>query len=168
MRKQFSQLLAALSLVTLAQCVAVADAAADKKSIETAYAKATAALNKKNVEPIVGMYTPDAVSIGEKGQRRSIKDSLPQLKQMVAVATSINAASKVASLKVTGSTAVAKVDQTITVVLPGQGGAKQTLKATELGEDSWVKTAQGWKIKQSKTIKSNSTLNGQPLPKPAG
>jgi ketosteroid isomerase-like protein len=168
MRKQFSTLFAAVSLVALAQCVVVADAAADKKTIESAYQKATAGLNKKDVSPIIGMYTPDAVSIGEKGQKRSVKDSLPQLKQMASVATSINATAKVTSVKVSGATAVAKVDQTITIVLPGQGGAAQTIKASELGEDSWVKTAQGWKIKQSKTIKSTSTLNGQPLPKPGG
>jgi uncharacterized protein (TIGR02246 family) len=143
-----------------------ADATADaKKAIQAAYNKMNAALERKDVNGAFSVLTPDAEQITLQGQRLSAAQMRQQMTQGLAQARSIRSRTTVQKVTLKGNQALAVVRSQVSfVVTDPQSGRDAKIAADEVSDDTWIKTAQGWRAKRSKTTRQKQTVNGQPVP----
>lgn len=144
-----------------------ADPAADaRKAIQQNYNAMNAAMVKKDVAAAISYMTPDFIQFDAKGQKHTIAQMRSGLQQMVRQMKTLKATSAVSKVTVdaAGAKASANVHNTLTLTLPNPNtGKDSTIVSTEDSIDAWVKTAKGWRLKQSKTLKTTQTLDGQPV-----
>ena len=165
----------------LALLAAPTFAGTPKEDISKGYAAINSALKRKNVDSALAHMTPDYVSINKDGSKSTRKSMSQQLPAILTQISSLDARTRIQQVKVKNKTATVRqvTDTKLTAVrkIPGaRPSAPQTTRTivvtTQLtGDDTWVQTPKGWRMKQSRTLaqKQSATVNGQPInPVPGG
>lgn len=150
---------AALSIAVPSVSVMAASPSSTKKEIQNNYNRIASAIIRKDVKSATSYFTNDYVGIDNKGNRRTAEEmrqyyssimpaQVKVVKNQIAI-QDFSADSSVAQVSI-----VQRADLTF-------GTSKIVSQNTY--RDLWVKTPQGWRLKQSENTASSTTLNGKQL-----
>jgi len=145
--------------------VAGADARAPRRELETAYAGIVRAMRQKDFKAWMSYLTPD---YSEKSTHGKISRR-PQIeagrKQSLATSQSLEARFDIAQVTLKANTAAVAVRYALTVVTkPAMDPQGKTHKIVAVApmRQTWIKTARGWKLRLSETLKGGAvTVDGQ-------
>jgi hypothetical protein len=156
-----SILITALAAVAI---VAMAPAHADSNSqiqptIQTNYDRINAAFIRKDIKGATALFTPDYVSINPEGEKQNLTEFREHYSNLF---TRFN-------IKLTSNKATIKnmdvnpsgVDVAIEQKTEGTIAGSNKIIINQTSRDSWLKTSQGWRLKQSKILTSQTTFNGK-------
>ena len=144
-----------------------ADATSDaRRTLQTLYDNMNKAAAKKDLNGVLAYTAPDFVATGVKGEKRTMADLRAQLTQIFPLLQSWSGASRIQQVTLKGgSTATVVVRENVRMVMVNpQTGQKAVLDSTGTSRDVWVKSGNGWRMKQSRTLSSKTLLNGKPAP----
>jgi hypothetical protein len=143
-----------------------ADDATAKAALLKIETKMIAAMKVSDISYLKGLLTDDFKVTDEKKKtynKSQWMDITTQTLQMVKIK---NVTIQMVSIRTTGTTAVlhtkSSLDGTITIK-----GKTQALVDISSDEETWVKTANGWKFKKDITLSESATLDGKPFKAPA-
>lgn len=160
----------ALGVFVLLATVVWANATADaRKAIQAIYDSHNAAVARKDLDGALAHRTQDYVSIGAKGDRKSLEQSRQVLRRLFAAMEWAQGSSVIQKITLKDDTAIVLVKEKGRLVLANpQTGQKATLDINGLSRDVWVRRQGRWLVKQSQNLQSKITRNGQPVSPPTG
>ena len=144
--------------------VAIAPAHADNNSkiqplIQTNYNQINAAFVRKDIKGATALFTPDYVSINPEGEKQTLSEFRDHYNNLF---TRFN-------IKLTSNQATIKninvntsgLDVAIEQKTEGTIAGFNKIIINQTSRDLWLKTPQGWRLKQSKILTSQTTFNGK-------
>ncbi|HRF59982.1 MAG TPA: nuclear transport factor 2 family protein [Fimbriimonadaceae bacterium] len=143
---------------------ALADATV-KAAIEKEYARASAALMKRDVKRFMTITTPDIKYYARSRQVLDRNALETQYRKNFSLYRSVdNVAYRVKTVTVNGKTATAMTTSTLDVTLPG-GTPKKPMKYRAIADtrNTWVKTPVGWRLQKIELLDDRITLDGRPM-----
>lgn len=135
-----------------------------RKELEAAYRDFNAAMKARDVKKVMAFTTPDfkMVNVGKvvfsrMELRTSLEQSLKQFKTILSVTSKIERMQSdkfnVISVRSTGTFKAEIVNPTTKKV--------GIYESTSVTDDVWVKSKEGWRLKQVRTVKEDSRLDGR-------
>jgi ketosteroid isomerase-like protein len=128
--------------------------------IQGNYNQINAAFIRKDVKGATAYFTPDYVSINKKGEKQNLEEFRSHyntiLNRFNIKLTSNKASIKDISIDPSGGINVSLGQHTEGTMI---GGNKIVIDQSS--KDLWTKTAQGWRLKQSKILTSQTKFNGK-------
>jgi ketosteroid isomerase-like protein len=128
--------------------------------IQGNYNQINAAFIRKDVKGATAYFTPDYVSINKKGEKQNLEEFRSHyntiLNRFNIKLTSNKASIKDISVDASGGINVSLGQHTEGTMI---GGNKIVIDQSS--KDLWTKTAQGWRLKQSKILTSQTKFNGK-------
>jgi ketosteroid isomerase-like protein len=127
--------------------------------IQGNYDRINAAFIRKDVQGATAYFTPDYVSINKKGEKQNLEEFRSHY-DTVLNRFNIKLTSNKATIKNISVTANG-IDVSMGQHTEGTmiGGNKIVIDQTS--KDFWAKTAQGWKLKQTRILTSQTKFNGK-------
>jgi ketosteroid isomerase-like protein len=127
--------------------------------IQGNYNQINAAFIRKDVKGATAYFTPDYVSINKKGEKQNLEEFRSHyntiLNRFNIKLTSNKASIKDISIDASGITVSLGQHTEGTMI----GGNKIVIDQSS--KDLWTKTPQGWRLKQSKILTSQTKFNGK-------
>jgi Domain of unknown function (DUF4440) len=128
-------------------------------AIQTNYDRINAAFIRKDIKGATALFTPDYVSINPEGKKQNLSEFREQYDTLF----------KRFNIKLTSNKATIKnidviaggIDVAIDQKTEGTIAGFNKLVINQTSRDSWLKTPQGWRLKQSRILTSQTTFNGQ-------
>jgi hypothetical protein len=156
-----SSILTALISVTI---VAVTPAQADINAkvqpiIQTNYNQINAAFIRKDIKGATALFTTDYISINPEGGKQTLTEFREHYNNLF-TRFNIQLTSNKATIK-TIDTNTGGLDVAIEQKTEGTIAGFNKIVINQTSRDSWLKTPQGWRLKQSKILTSQTTFNGQ-------
>ena len=151
------------ALITVA-IVTIAPARAElstkiQPAIQSNYNQINAAFVRKDMNAATALFTPDYVSISPEGEKKTLVEFREHYNNLFGrfniKLTSNKATIKNIAVNPTGIDVALEQKTEATVA----GASKIVIDQTS--RDSWLKTPQGWRLKQSKILTSQITFNGK-------
>lgn len=157
-----------LILLSAATVLLSAAAAADDKSarkeVDAAYRKLEAAIKAKNIDGVLKLSTLDFTMKQPGKKPQNAEQVKAAMMQEFAMAKSVDEVKMtVTKFTVTGYTAEATTSGKMSLSMYGQQGKTNKLVDLSTTKDTWVKGADGWKIKSVDVITDKMTLDGKPF-----
>ena len=140
------KLLFLVALAALAPAGFAQDVQTAQKAIQAQYDKRSAAALKKDIAGSLAINTSEFVSIGLKGDKRTIEQLKPEFKQVFEVIKSYSITTKITQCIVKGETATVSTREAVVVV------TKSTQESESTSEDLWVKKNGQWLRTQNKLL----------------
>jgi ketosteroid isomerase-like protein len=147
-----------VAIATLQPAIATSTAAL-LPIIQSNYDRINAAFIRKDIKGATAYFTPDYVSINKKGEKQNLEEFRRHYDTLL----------NRFSIKLTSNKATIQniaVNANVIDVTMGQhtegtmiGGNKIVIDQTS--KDLWAKTAQGWRLKQTKILTSQTKFNGK-------
>jgi Domain of unknown function (DUF4440) len=127
--------------------------------IQTNYNQINAAFVRKDIIGATALFTPDYVSINPEGEKQTLAEFREHYNNLF---TRFN-------IKLTSNKATIKnidvnangIDVAIEQKTEGTIAGFNKIVIDQTSRDSWLKTPQGWRLKQSKILTSQTTFNGK-------
>ncbi len=127
--------------------------------IQTNYNQINAAFVRKDIKGATAYFTPDYVSINSKGEKQTLEEFRTHYDNL------FNRFSiKLTSNKATIKNIIVKpegIDVAIEQRTEGTIAGINKIIIDQTSSDIWMKTPQGWRLKQSKILTSKTTFNGR-------
>ncbi len=144
--------------------VAIAPAQADINSkvqpiIQTNYNQINAAFIRKDIKGATALFTQDYVSINPEGGKQTLTEFREHYNSLF-TRFNIKLTSNKATIK-TIDTNTGGIDVAIEQKTEGTIAGFNKIVIDQTSRDLWLKTPQGWRLKQSKILTSQTTFNGQ-------
>lgn len=165
MRSKMTVLLAAIIVNSTLVAPALAD---DKGDIYGAYKKLESAFKARSVDAVMALCTDDftMVTPGQVLATEEVKKTLKQSFSMMKKSPDFRMTVDKLALKAKSAEAktigVMKVDIVDPEGVYGSKGAKHATNYTIVSRDSWVKTAKGWRMKETETVSEKMLIDGKP------
>ena len=144
--------------------VAVTPAQADVNSkvqpiIQTNYNQINAAFIRKDIKGATALFTTDYISINPEGEQQTLTEFREHYNNLF-TRFNIQLTSNKATIK-TIDTNTGGLDVAIEQKTEGTIAGFNKIVINQTSRDSWLKTPQGWRLKRSKILTSQTTFNGQ-------
>jgi ketosteroid isomerase-like protein len=144
--------------------VAIAPAHADANSkiqpqIQTNYNQINAAFVRRDIQGATALFTPDYVSINPEGEKQTLAEFREHYSNLFA-RFNIKLTSNKATIK-TIAVNSSGLDVAIEQKTEGTIAGFNKIIINQTSRDSWLKTPQGWRLKQTKILTSQTTFNGK-------
>ena len=128
-------------------------------TIQTNYNQINAAFVRRDIKGATALFTPDYVSINPEGGKQNLAEFREHYNNLF---TRFN-------IKLTSNKATIKnidvnangIDVAIEQKTEGTVAGFNKIIINQTSRDSWLKTPQGWRLKESKILTSKTTFNGQ-------
>lgn len=128
-------------------------------AIQANYNKINAAFIRKDIKAATALFTPDYVSISPEGEKQTLAEFREHYDNLF----------NRFNIKLTSTTATIKnidvnasgIDVAIEQKTEGTIAGSNKIAIDRTSRDSWLKTAQGWRLKQTKILTSQTTFNGK-------
>jgi SnoaL-like domain len=128
-------------------------------TIQTNYNQINAAFVRRDIKGATALFTPDYVNTNTDGQKQTLAEFREHYNNLF---TRFN-------IKLTSNKATIKnidvnpsgVDVAIEQKTEGTVAGFNKIIINQTSRDSWLKTPQGWRLKESKILTSKTTFNGQ-------
>lgn len=128
-------------------------------AIQANYNKINAAFIRKDIKAATALFTPDYVSISPEGEKQTLAEFREHYDNLF----------NRFNIKLTSTTATIKnidvnasgIDVAIEQKTEGTIAGSNKIVIDRTSRDSWLKTAQGWRLKQTKILTSQTTFNGK-------
>lgn len=155
--------LVSIALISMA-IVAIAPAQADINSkvqpiIQTNYNRINAAFIRKDIKGATALFTQDYVIINPEGEKQTLTEFREHYNNLF-TRFNIKLTSNKATIK-TIDTSTGGIDVAIEQKTEGTIAGFNKIVIDQTSRDLWLKTPQGWRLKQSKILTSQTTFNGQ-------
>jgi ketosteroid isomerase-like protein len=131
-------------------------AAADRAAIEALYARVDAAYAAGDVDAIASIALPDA-RIVLAGERLALAEALAPVMDEVRLGMKFRSQSTVTAVEFAGDTATVFVNNVAERI---RAAASESVASSD--RDTWVRTAAGWKLKESSLIDTHRVDAGRP------
>ncbi len=156
-----SSILTALLVVGI---VTIAPVQADTNSkvqpiIQTNYNQINAAFIRKDIKGATALFTADYISINPEGEKQTLTEFREHYNNLF-TRFNIQLTSNKATIK-NIDTNTGGLDVAIEQKTEGTIAGFNKIVINQTSRDSWLKTPQGWRLKQSKILTSQTTFNGQ-------
>lgn len=150
-----------------AKAVALLPIGAEKKAIQEKYNGMSLLVMRRDgnklAQYFLNMTTPNFAYRDAKGRGLNRAKLVSQLKaQMKMVKAFKRSGNKVAAFGLTGRVATVRVVSDFAMVFPN-GKKTVSVVGQSTTTDTWVKGANGWKLKSIRTLKENVKYNGKPM-----
>jgi SnoaL-like domain len=144
--------------------VTIAPAHADSNSkiqpqIQTNYNQINAAFIRRDIKGATALFTPDYVSINPEGEKQTLAQFREHYNNLFS-RFNIKLTSNKATIKTLDVNA-GNLDVAIEQKTEGTIAGFNKIIINQTSRDSWLKTPQGWRLKQSKILTSQTTFNGK-------
>lgn len=141
---------------------------ADEQALKAAYSAIDQAISRKDVATVRKYVSKDAVWNNKGMGKVKGEQALASLEQQMKMVQSMSMVTKILSIKVNGATATIKT----TGVMKMKVNNPQTKKVSSIDAksnsvDTWVKTAQGWKLKTVFSEPTELLMDGKKMQMPA-
>jgi ketosteroid isomerase-like protein len=135
-----------------------------QRAIQQNYNAMAAAMRQGDVSGTLAFYASDFSQVSPEGERTSRAEFQADLQAIADNMKSFQAKTVISKLSLDGggkrATATVRMMINVTVRDP-ETGSDAKLVGTEDSVDTWIRTANGWRLQHSKTRKE--TLNGKPV-----
>lgn len=129
-----------------------------RKAIQAEYDRSNQAYERRDLEKSLACYSQDFVFTMASGQRCGLKEHRANRKRTLEVCSDIHARSKIIKIQLSGQNALVQVDEHYQKMAPGfWPGTKTPSKFSDTAQDTWRKTADGWKITSSTNLVQHSS-----------
>jgi hypothetical protein len=127
--------------------------------IQTNYDRINAAFVRKDVKGATSYFTPDYVSINSKGEKQNLEQFRSHyntvLNRFSIKLTSNKTTIKDLAVSPTG------IDVSIVQQTEGTIAGFNKIVISQTSKNFWLKTPQGWRLKQSTILTNQTTFNGK-------
>jgi SnoaL-like domain len=142
----------------------IAPASADNNSkiqplLQTNYDRINAAFVRKDIQGATALFTPDYVNINPEGEKKTLAQFRDHYNNLFN-RFNIKLTSNKATIKNINASA-SSLDVAIAQKTEGTIAGSNKIIIDQTSRDSWLKTPQGWRLKQSKILTSQTTFNGK-------
>src|SRR5262249_12712192 len=130
-----------------------------RRELEAGYARASDAMKRKNVRPLIEMTTPDFSQQLLNGQtipRDRLETTFAEWSAMVKSVDDYSV--KIDAINVDGDKAVALTTSTIATTFNDPGGATHRGVSTASTRDTWIRTPNGWLMDRSENLSERTTV----------
>lgn len=155
--------------MALAAAPSWADPVAEaRRAIQTEYDRANQAYVKKDLDKSLAAHAPEFHFTAVTGERIYRPELRTKRKAVFQRCSQLSASSKITGIQLNGNRAIVQVAEKWGWMGPGfWPGSKKLYKSEDTAQDTWVKTAQGWKMTSSSNLTqtdsdSQKTRNRQP------
>jgi ketosteroid isomerase-like protein len=128
-------------------------------AIQTSYNKINAAFVRKDIQGATALFTSDYVSISPEGNKQTLTEFREHYHNLFN-RFNIKLTSNKATIKNIDVNA-SGIDVAIEQKTEGTIAGANKIVIDQTSRDSWLKTPQGWRLKQSKILTSQTTFNGK-------
>jgi ketosteroid isomerase-like protein len=128
-------------------------------TIQTSYDKINAAFVRKDIIAATSLFTPDYVSISPEGERKNLaefREHYTNLFNRFNIKLTSNKAT-IKNIDIKGNA----IDVAIEQKTEGTVAGFNKIIIDQTSRDSWLKTPQGWRLKESKILTNQTTFNGK-------
>jgi hypothetical protein len=133
-----------------------------RKAIQAEYDCSNRALDQGDVEKAFACFSPDFVFTVASGKRVGLKELKERQKQRMKRCSNLHSSSKIVKIQLQGSIALVQVNERFEEMAPGfWPGTKTPYKSTDTAQDTWRKTADGWKITSSTNLVQHSSYRNE-------
>jgi ketosteroid isomerase-like protein len=129
-----------------------------KAEIQSTYNKIAKAFERKDLNVATSYFTADYVSIDDKGESKSAEQIRQQYGPLLRMVKVTRSRISIQTFSAQGTQASALVKQRSDLLY-----GKSKLVREDTFRDTWIKTAEGWRIKQSQTLSVSTTMDGRPV-----
>ena len=130
-----------------------------KPLIQTNYNQINAAFIRRDIKGATALFTPDYVSINPEGEKQTLAEFREHYSNLFS-RFNIKLTSNKATIKTIDVNA-SGLDVAIEQKTEGTIAGFNKIVINQTSRDSWLKTPQGWRLKQSKILTSQTTFNGK-------
>ena len=127
--------------------------------IQTSYDRINAAFVRKDIKAATAYFTPDYVSINQKGETQTLAEFRTHYDNLFTrfniSLTSNKTTIKSLTIKPEG------IDVAIAQRTEGTVAGFNKIIINQTSNNTWLKTPQGWRLKQSKILTNKTTFNGK-------
>jgi ketosteroid isomerase-like protein len=152
----FPVLTVAAFTVALPALTASALQSSPKAEIQSNYNKIAAAFMRKDLNSATSYFTPDYVSIDDKGESKNAEQIRQQYGPLLRRVKITKSRIFIQSFSAQGTQASALVKQRSDLLF-----GKSKIVREDTVRDTWIRTNSGWRIKQSQTLAVSTTMDGQ-------
>jgi hypothetical protein len=128
-------------------------------TIQTNYNQINAAFVRRDIKGATALFTTDYVSINPEGEKQNLTEFREHYNNLF-TRFNIKLTSNKATIKNIDVNA-SGVDVAIEQKTEGTVAGFNKIIINQTSRDSWLKTPQGWRLKESKILTSKTTFNGQ-------
>jgi hypothetical protein len=128
-------------------------------TIQTSYNQINAAFVRRDIKGATAFFTTDYVSINPEGEKQNLTEFREHYNNLF-TRFNIKLTSNKATIKNIDVNA-SGVDVAIEQKTEGTVAGFNKIIINQTSRDSWLKTPQGWRLKESKILTSKTTFNGQ-------
>ncbi len=128
-------------------------------TIQTNYNQINAAFVRRDIKGATALFTTDYVSINPEGEKQNLTEFREHYNNLF-TRFNIKLTSNKATIKNIDVNA-SGVDVAIEQKTEGTVAGFNKIVIDRTSRDSWLKTPQGWRLKESKILTSKTTFNGQ-------
>jgi ketosteroid isomerase-like protein len=128
-------------------------------TIQTNYNQINAAFVRGDIKGATAFFTPDYVNTNPDGQKQTLTEFREHYNSLF-TRFNIKLTSNKATIKNIDVNA-SGVDVAIEQKTEGTVAGFNKIIINQTSRDSWLKTPQGWRLKESKILTSKTTFNGQ-------
>jgi hypothetical protein len=158
--KSSATLTALISVAILAVTPAQADINSNVQPIiQTNYDRINAAFIRKDIKGATALFTTDYITINPEGGQQTLTEFREHYNNLF-TRFNIQLTSNKATIKTIDSNADG-LDVAIEQKTEGTIAGFNKIVINQTSRDSWLKTPQGWRLKRSKILTSQTTFNGQ-------
>lgn len=127
--------------------------------IQTNYNQINAAFIRKDIRGATALFTPDYMLINPEGKKQTLAEFREHYDNLF-TRFNIKLTSNKATIKNIDVNA-SGIDVAIEQKTEGTIAGFNKIVINQTSRDLWLKTPQGWRLKQSKVLTSQTTFNGQ-------
>ena len=127
--------------------------------IQTNYNQINAAFIRKDIKGATALFTPDYMLINPEGKKQTLAEFREHYDNLF-TRFNIKLTSNKATIKNIDVNA-SGIDVAIEQKTEGTIAGFNKIVINQTSRDLWLKTPQGWRLKQSKVLTSQTTFNGQ-------
>lgn len=130
-----------------------------KVLVQTNYDRINAAFIRKDIKGATALFTPDYVSISPEGQKQTLAEFRTHYDNLF----------NKFNIKLTSNRTIVKniavnaegLDVAIEQSTEGTVAGSNKIAIEQTSRNLWIKTSQGWRLKQSKILTNQTTFNGK-------
>lgn len=130
-----------------------------KAEIQSNYNNIAASFKRKDLNGASRYFTADYVNIDDKGEAKTAAQIRQQYAPLLKRVTVTGSRISIQQFSVDGSSQATALVKQRSDLRFGQS----KIVREDTYRDSWIKTAQGWRIQKSQTLSVNTTVDGQPV-----
>jgi ketosteroid isomerase-like protein len=140
------------------------DASAVRRELQAAYAQAGEAYWAKDAAALMRIVTPDFIQRMPDGQSFGAAEAEAALREWFATSDKVTRYDiQIGSVSLQGDEAIAEITENVTTTFADPTGQSHERAQANRSRVTWVRTAQGWQIRQSEYLNAKMTVDGKPV-----